>query len=157
MRIQPVNVATVVAALMAMLANHPDIGLKGITIEACAEPPEDPGSEGYIGIYKGPNKFVPRVLGQGTGYRDQFISLAIHIRMSGYDDPQECNDALEEIVTNVLSALLSDCTIGGTVDNIAPNMEVQYPTILIDKKDKEYVQIANIFFDLETQVAIVEE
>lgn len=158
MSIQPVNIGSVTDAIRDMLLQHPEIGNVGVTVERSAEPPEDPGPEGYIGIYKGRVSFPPRVIGRGPGYRDQTIRLALSIRMSGYEDGDECETALENLLQNVVSCLLSDTSLRGTVDNIGEVFEIQYDTqVVIKDKDEEYLQIANLFFDALTTVNITED
>lgn len=146
----PVNIADVTSAVLAMLNEHPQIGNLGVTVERSAEPPDDPGTEGYVGLFKGSVRFEPRVLGHGSGYRQQRIRLALSVRMSGYESGEECEIALENLLTNVISCILSDSTLRGTVDEIGQDFEVQYP--LLRDKEEEFLQIANIFFEAITTV-----
>jgi hypothetical protein len=153
--ITPINVGDVTAALVAMLEEHPMIGNAGVTVDRSTEPPEDPGTSGYVGVFKGSMRFVPKTLGRGTGYREQNIRLALSIRMSGFEDGEEGEIALENLVVQVVSCLLSDTTLRGTVDNLGNDFEVQYP-LLKDKED-EFLQIANVFFEGLTNVRISED
>lgn len=153
--ITPVNVGDVTGAVMEMLSQHSEIGNLGVTVDRSTEPPEDPGTEGYVGVFKGSVSFPPRVLGRGSGYRDQRIRLALSVRMSGFNDGEEGEIALEKLLTSVISCILSDCTLRGTVDEIGPDFEVQYP-LLKDKED-EFLQIANVFFEALSNVKISED
>lgn len=152
----PTNVGQVSRAIQAMLNDHPSIGNEGVTIERSVEPPDDPGCEGYIGIYKGRCSLPIRTLGMGSGFRDHNLRFCLSVRMSGYEDGEECETALEDLLQHTVSCLLSDTSLRGTVENIGV-FEVEYDTVVINEKEKEYLQVANVFFEALSIVTVTED
>lgn len=152
--IVPINVSDISAAVQAMLNQHPNIGNLNVQVERCAEPPEIPGPEGWIGIYKGLVEYPSRTLGMGTGYRQQRVKMAMQVRMSNYESGEECEVALENLLQQCLSCLLSDPSLRGTVDTLDTDLAVQYPSF--EKGEDVWVQHANIFFTGVVNVNFVE-
>lgn len=156
--IRPINIGDITKAVQLMLIQHPDIGNVGVTVERSCEPSDDPGTEGYIGIYKGRASFSPRTIGVAPGFRNQDVRLALSIRMSGYEDGEECEEALEDLLQSTVSCLLSDTSLRGTVDNIGETFEIQYLTdVIVKDKDEIYLQVANLFFEAQTTVNVTED
>ncbi len=152
--IVPINVGEVTSAVVQMFEEHPDIGQSNVTVERSTEPTEDPGTEGWVGVFKGSVTFPPRTLGYGSGYREQIIRLAASVRMSGFETGEDGETALENLVQKVVSCLLSDCTLRGTVLELSEDFEVQYPTL--NSKEEEFLQVANVFFEAIARVQFVE-
>jgi hypothetical protein len=154
MIIIPVNIGDVTSAVLEMLQTHPQIGLAGVEVVRSEEPPEQAGPEGFVGIYRGRVRYNSRTLGMGQGYRRQRIELAVHVRMTHYGSGEECETSLENLVTQVLSCILSDESLKGTVDVLDEEIEVQYPTP--QRGEEVYLQSANIFFNGVVNVNVQE-
>jgi len=153
--IKAVDVGEVTRAILQMLNDHPAIGNSNVAIERSGEPPDDPGPFGWVGIYRSQASFNPRALGYGSGYRDHKIRLCVHVRMSNLDSPEGCEDDIETLIANIVGTILSDETLKGTVDNLAPEFTVQYQKQQIEPdkdEDAYWIQVANIFFEAETTV-----
>lgn len=142
--ITPTNVSDVTGAVLAMLNEHPSVGNLGVLVERSAEPPEIPGPEGWIGIYKSSIEYPSRTLGMGSGFRQQRIKLVLHVKMSNYNSGEDCEVALEALLQQCVSCLLSDTSLRGTVDVLDTDLQVQYPSF--DRNEQVWVQPANIFF-----------
>lgn len=143
MTIRPTNVSEVTQALAAMLLEHPEIGNLGTVIERSAEPPDQPGPEGWIGIFKSGIEYPSRTLGMGNGFRQQRIGLAMHVMMSNLDSGEACEDSLELLLQRTLSCILSDTSLRGFVDVLDSDLQIRYPSF--DKLENIWVQTADIF------------
>lgn len=154
MMILPINVSEISAAVEDMLTEHPNIGNVGVLVERSAEPPEIPGPEGWVGIYKGLIEYPSRTLGMGTGLRQQRVKMALHVRMSNYDSGKDCEIALEALLQQCISCLLSDTSLRGQVDTLDTDLTVQYPSF--DKGEEVWVQHANVFFTGVVNVTVTE-
>jgi hypothetical protein len=142
--ILPTNVSDICAAVKQMLLEHPNIGNLNVAVERAAEPPEIPGIEGWVGVYKGTIQYPSRTLGMGAGFRQQRVKLALHVLMSNYESGEECEVALEGLLQNCVSCLLSDTSLRGTVEVLDTDFEVQYPDFI--RGDNVWIQSASIFF-----------
>lgn len=141
--IHSINVADITKAVVQSLTEDLAIGGAGAQVERSENFETPDGVKGYVGVYRDRVTFTPRTLGNGSGYRQQNTSLVVLMRESGYDSGEKCEDALEELVANVMRVILSDETLRGTVD-VLDNIEVRY-----DKYDQEgglYTQTAGLFF-----------
>ena len=116
--VTPVNVATVTAALVAQLANWPGVADLKARVESAEQLNETPGRCPWIGVYRDSVKFVVKTLGYGSGARNQHISLVLAVQESDPVSGEKCEARLEALLQQVLGALLTDVTIGGTVQVI---------------------------------------
>lgn len=141
--ILPTDVSEITRAIEAMLLEHPQIGNLGTAIERSAEPPEQPGTEGWIGIFKTGIEYPSRTLGMGSGFRQQRIGIALHVLMSHYGSGAECEESLELLLQRVISCLLSDTSLRGLVDVLDSDMKILYPSF--ERFENIWVQAANVF------------
>lgn len=148
--IEPLNASEVTKAVVVMLHDAATVGGEGVRVERSEEWDTQPETKGWVGVYRESQRFPPRVLGMGSGFREQRVGLVALIRESNHASGADCEDALELLLQRVVSVLLSDPTLRGTVHNLADEFEVRY-----DKYDKVggvFVQTAALFFTGVVQV-----
>lgn len=130
----PINVAEVTQSVVDMLIS--DARLVGVTVERSEEVNKTPNSEGWVGIYRAGIKYVTRAIGAGVG-RQQQVSLVVLTQRSDMRSGKDCEDALEDLNQRVLSVILTDESLKGTVDALDPNnFEIRY---------ESYNKIGNLF------------
>ena len=127
MNILPVSVSVVTKAVERRL--QLDERLADVNIERSAEINEIPSRCPWVGIYRAECAFPHRALGTGiAGWRGQRVNVAILAQDSDPKAGDACEDRVNELVDKVLSALLSDTTLGGAVqalDEVTVRVELQ--------------------------------
>lgn len=143
MIITPVNVSEITRSVYEILRDDPTIGGAGVLIERSGEIQKVPTVSGWVGIYRDSVSYPPRTLGLGTGYRNQLIRLFLLLHESDPTSGEECEDRLESLLQRVVSALLSNESLKGTVDTLDEFSVVQQS---YDKQDNMFFQYARINF-----------
>jgi len=141
MWLQPVDVSRITRGVETML--RADVRLSDVTITRSEEITRDPSQCPWIGIYRAGIKYPPRVLGLGQGFREQRCELVLLIQQADGSGGAECEIALEKLVQDVLSAFLSDPTLGGTVNGF-DEVEIRYPDY--QRTADAYMQTAALYF-----------
>lgn len=147
MTITPVNVSTITSAIESLLTNHND--LQDVLVERSTEINELPHRCPWVGIYRSGVEYPLRTLGMGSGFRGQRISFVLMAQHSDATSGEECEERLEQLIVNVIGALLSDPSLNGTVDTL-DEFSVEYVDYL--QTDAGYVQTAGIYFTALTSV-----
>ena len=117
--ITPVNTALIAKAVQSMLlAWQPllDLGVQAVSRGEYLN--ETPGMCPWVGIYPLGEEYVSRTLGLGAGFRMQHTGFAVIVQATDNSSGQACQDALEGLKQAVISCLLSDPSLGGTVQVI---------------------------------------
>jgi hypothetical protein len=140
--IVPTNVSEITQAIETMLNDSLDVGQAGVLVERSAEERLTPTEHGWVGIYRDGINYPPRTLGMGSGYRNQEIRLYLLVQESDPSSGDECEDRLETLLQKVVGVLLSDPSLGGTV-NTLDAFSVTYRGF---KGDAGYMQMARIDF-----------
>lgn len=139
MNFKPLNISVITAGISALLTK----ALPQLTVERSAEVNELPHRCPWVGIYRSGVEYPLRTLGMGSGFRGQRINLVLMVQNSDATSGEECEERLEELIVNVIGALLSDPTLNNTVDGL-DEFSVQYVDYL--QTDAGYVQTAGIYF-----------
>ncbi len=147
MTITPVNVSDVTEKIVEILKDNAE--LSDATIERSEEVNEIPGRCPWICVYRAGVDYPIRTLGLGAGYRRQRIEFIIYAQQADGTDAEECEVLLEQLIVHVISALLSDPTLGGKVDTL-DEFSVRY--VDYDKTENGYMQTAAIYFTAITSV-----
>jgi hypothetical protein len=148
--IQTVNVADVQSALGVQLTQWPGvIDMTELVIKHGEKPPDSETECPWIGVYCVEHNLPMRTLGMGSGFRYQRMSFWLVCKEASPNSGNECAAKLETLVQLALSAVLSDCSLGGTVDTI-DDMRVRYPEW--GKVAGVYLQTAVIQFTAQTTV-----
>lgn len=140
--IVPTNVSEITRAIQSMLNDSPDVGQAGVLVERSGEERLSPTANGWVGIYRDGIDYPPRTLGMGSGYRNQLIRLYLVLQETDPTSGDECEDRLEELLQKVVGVLLSDPSLGGTVQTLDA-FTVTYRAF---KGDYGYMQMARVDF-----------
>lgn len=153
MLIKTVNVADVQSALGMQLATWPDIiDMSTLVIQHGEKPPDSETRCPWVGIYCIGHEMPPRVLGVGAGMRYQRITFWAVCKEASPNNGNECAAKLEALIQMIGSAILSDCSLRGTVDTVE-TLKVSYPEW--GKQAGVYVQTAVIQFTAQTTVQAI--
>jgi hypothetical protein len=140
--IVPTNVSGITQAIESMLNDSPNVGQAGVIVERSAEERKTPTAHGWVGIYREGISYPPRTLSMGSGYRMQEIRLYLLLQESDPSSGDECEDRLESLLQKVVGVLLSDPSLGGTVNTL----DAFSVTYALFKGDNGYMQMARIDF-----------
>jgi len=138
----PFNVSQVTKAIVTQL--RADHRLTDARIERSEEVNSIPSQCPWIGVYRQSVQYPSRTLGLGTGYRGQRVGVMLLLQQADPSSGEACEQALESLVQTVLSVLMTDSTIGGSVMTI-DEIEVQYPDYQ-KTADSVFMQTAAIYF-----------
>ncbi len=150
MIVSAIDVSSITGAIYAMLTDAPSVGGMGVIVEVAEQINEGPTDNGWVGIYHERLRFPARALGVAAGFRKQLTSLIVLIQASDPDSGQACGERLGELVKNVVSVVLNDTTLRGTVENIGEDLEVSYERY--EKGDDGYNQTAALYLVAEAYV-----
>lgn len=139
MQLVPFNTSTVSKALQAMLLRE----VQDAQVQRSEQIPEEPARCPWIGIYRADARYPIRTLGLGSGMRQQRLRFILLLKHADIRSGEACEEVLEDLVQRVLSALLSDTTIGGTVENL-DDLEVRYSDYQ-KAADKRFMQTAAVY------------
>lgn len=119
-----INTATVTAAVVAQLkAGLPaqtDAGLdyRDALITRREYVNRNPGLTPWIGVYPRRRSLAPRTLGNTATMWQATFEITVVVQATSRRSGEGAEDLLEEYHADVLAALESDRTLGGTVDMI---------------------------------------
>jgi hypothetical protein len=148
--ITPVNVADITDAVEQLLRNWQPLMSAGVdNVEDAEEINQDAGRCPWVGIYRSKIRYPSRTLGMGTGYRGQRVDLILVMQQFDPTSGKACARRLEDLIQMVIGAVLSDPSLGGTVDAL-DEFEVQYPDY--QRLDNGFFQTAFLFFTGVTNV-----
>ena len=125
--IQTVNVAAVQAALgNLLLTNGALMDMTALTIEHGEAIVESENQCPWVGVYCVGVTYDVRTLGFGAGMRYQRMQFWLVCKEQSPNSGSECTTKLETLVQAVNSAVLSDTSLGGTVD-VIEEFRTDYP------------------------------
>lgn len=145
-----ININTVTAAVKTLLDGNG-------TVAAWLNKPvvngdfinELPGQTPWVGVYRGGVKHNPRTLGMQPNNWESTITLKIVLQDTSYVSAADCESLLELHTKDIITALVTDTTIGNTVDMIN-NFDISYGYIDTDRESL-YYQTAIITFEAEVR------
>jgi len=100
----------------------------------------------WAGVYRGKIKFEPMTLGSVQNWEFKG-EVRVLLQVSNKESGEKCEDTLEDFVKAAHDAILSDTTIGGTVD-IVTGFEVEY-SYKEDERSGLHFQLATITYRFE--------
>lgn len=103
----------------------------------------------WIGVYRQSVQYPIRVLGTPGGFRGQQVELVLVVQEQDSSSGAACEERLEQLIMNTISALFDDVTFAGTCETI-DRLYVQYTSY--QQKDAAYMQTAMIYFTALTRV-----
>lgn len=123
--IQPVDIAAVGLAIKQLVKDSQAVQDTEAGVDLAEAVNEDPGKCPLVQIYPLRMPFPSRSIGIGAGYRGQNAEFVILCQEKHPTDGEACLIALGELVQGVTGALLSDPTLGGTVQMLG-DFEVEF-------------------------------
>ena len=111
--VDPIATARAIVAILKDSQAVQDVGVKNI--ERGEPLNEDPAKCPWIGVYPIRVPFPSRALGMGGGFRAENPEFAVVFQTTHPLDGAACQDELGALVQAGTSALLSDPSLGGTV------------------------------------------
>lgn len=128
-----------------MWDDDPDIGGAGVEVDRYEELSATPGAHGWACIYRERVDYPARTLGMGSGYRNQLIRLFAFVRESDPTSGEECGQRLDALLQKLVSSLLSDPSLKGTVQTLD-----EFSVIYFDYQKQDttgmYLQTAQLNF-----------
>lgn len=146
-----INLKTIVAATQAQLQADATIaGWLATNVERGTVVNEDPNRTPWVGVYRGGQDYSPRTLGSVNNW-EVSPSVKIVLQTTSLSDDFEVSDNMEQYVQDIIDAIMTDYTIGGTVDMINGfNVEYGYVN---DDRTKMFFQNAIITVNMEVATA----
>jgi hypothetical protein len=126
-KISTVNVAEVQAGLGELLKNWPALmDMTSLTIQHGERIADSETQCPWLGVYCVGVTYDIRTLGMGAGMRYQRMQFWIVCVEQSPNSGSECTQKLEALVQSANSAVLSDTSLGGTVQTIE-EFRTDYP------------------------------
>jgi len=143
-----INLSTILKALQAQLSSNVDVTeiFKKDKITRGQYINNDPSRCPWLGIYRGTTDFEPRTLGSVNNW-EAFPKAKIIVQAISYKSGEQAEELLEGYVEAVMDAVLTDTSIGNTVDMVT-GMQVEYG-YNEEVRETVYFQSAIITFNLE--------
>lgn len=120
------DTSQVLAAVEALLKASQGLALLEGRIERGGEINVNPDKAPWCGIYKFNGQFPIRTLGFGNGFRRQHFGVAIIVQNVSRTSGAACQDGLGQFEKAIVDAILSDTSLGGTMD-VVEEFNVSYP------------------------------
>lgn len=116
-----------------------------------AEPTnEDPTRCPWVGIYPLTDAFVPRALGVGQNIRLQTASILVLAQTAHVRSGEDCARELGALAKQVVSAILSDESVGGTLlELVEVSARYNYER---ERSSAQFMQTALITLDVTAPV-----
>lgn len=125
--------------------------LAAVTVTRSAPLNEMPSACPWIGVYRSQQELAPKTLGAYAGGMAHTATLIVVVQAAGGSSGDECEDLLEDLVSDTLGALLDDQSLRGTVQMIT-GMAVHYADY--SRVEGTYMQTAAIYVTVETRVTL---
>ena len=153
MTVRVLNTKALTNALKVQLEQWPKLADAGVTVESNMPINATTSRCPWIGIYQVSQNLPSKTLGMGSGFRRHRIQIALVLNESSMVSGEECEENMELLVSETLSALLSDYSIGGVVDVIDDQISVTYSSYRIE--GNSFFKEAVIQFGVVTTVLVV--
>lgn len=137
-----VNISSTTKKLLDILQLHPDLqGVKSILRSDFVNDNSDLAP--WIGIYRTKMTYEPRTLGKGfTSTWQGILEIQILIQEVSYDNGEQAEILLENLIQKVMRILFDNDTIGGTVDQIMKfDWEYQFQPSMEEEDSKAFFQM----------------
>lgn len=141
MNVKPVNTTTITQAVVDALKN--DARFSNIPVTRGEDNELSPDNCPWIGVYRLSCDYPQRLLTGAAGFRGQQVRVLILVTDANLGSGEACEDSIEKHVTNILSVLMSDTTLGGAVQML-DGFAVDYTTYT--RSGQYYMQTAAIQF-----------
>jgi hypothetical protein len=140
------NMSTVNAAVKVIL----DDALPTYNILRAPYTNQDADKCPWIGIYRGPSEYDPRVLGPGKGKKWRANNIIrLQVQAASSNSGQAAEEKLEQYIGEVTDALFTDPTLGGTVSTIV-GVSVDY-SFNEEQSETMYFHMATVDIKVEAR------
>ena len=129
-----INMATITAAVEELL--NRTSSLADVNISRAEPVNDDPDNCPWVGVYRQRQEYNPQTLGKDAGHRE-FVGSVIVIAQATHQSGAECEDELDELVQDVLSAIFTDTELRNTVDMVN-DCNVTYSYDAVNEDEEEY-------------------
>lgn len=119
-----INTAEVTAALVKQIGEHPDTIGFFKDIERGEYYNKDPGRTPWCGVYRTEMHYTPKVLGHHSRSWQALLTIRLVVQAHDVTGPG-AEDACEEAVQRVITAVLSDLTAQTTMEMLK-SIDVEY-------------------------------
>ena len=142
-----INMTNITEAMRAQLQADATIaGFLVVDVERGTVINEDPNRTPWLGVYRGKQEYVPRTLGSMNNW-EVTPTIRLVLREASAEHATAVEDQMESHVQAVINAVLTDETIGGTVDMVTGfTVEYGYSE---DDRSMMYFQTAIIEVSVE--------
>lgn len=144
--------SSVLDALRKMLLSWEAIADSHACVDVGEEVNVDPDKAPWIGIYSIKAVYPIRTLGMGNGFRQQREGIAVVVQNVSRTSGRECRKLLGSLQKSVVDCILSDTSIGATMD-VVDDFQVSYATVANQGKQVSF-QSAVITFTAVRQVGV---
>lgn len=151
MLIRTLNISEITEALSLQVGNWPALHDVNLCVEISEVINESASRTPWLGIYPTSVTYEERTLGLGAGYRRQAVEITMIIQAADITSGNSCHQTLGSLVGEATSAILSDSTLGGSVDTVG-SLQVRYD--YAQTGDNAYLQSAIITLTAERAVGI---
>lgn len=121
-----IDMATLSAQIAKQVGEWPALVTLGLNVDRSEAVNDDPNRTPWFCVYRQGVTFEARALGRGAGYRRQRATFILALQASSVRSGIDCETALEELVRETISALLSDESLGGLVDTLGELVTIEY-------------------------------
>lgn len=145
------NTASVTAALVTLISEHPDVMGRFKTIERGEYINKDPAITPWCGVYRTTVSYEPKQLGHHAQTWKSLLTIKLVVQAHA-GTGQQAEDDLEDAVQRVMTAVLSDLTIGNTVEMLKTlNIEYSYDETQSETLDYQWAFVTLVY---ETRTGI---
>ena len=121
------------------------------TIERSEFVNENPSLCPWLGIYRGDITYDPETLGLGDDAWEGRMVLRLVAQATNFNSGAEAEDQLEDYVNKIITKMLGDTTLAGTIDMIT-GIKVSY-SYIAEEEETIYFQAAIIELTLEVSTS----
>jgi len=147
-----INMYTITEALRDQLKNDPEasqISNREILVDEYVN--VNPSNAPWMCVYKGSMNLEPRTLGMGAGRYTASPEPRVLVQAVSYQSGEDCSSLLDYYVNTVLNAVVSDPTLGGTVDMVV-GFNIEYGYVEADRPSIHF-QTARITVNCEVRTS----
>jgi hypothetical protein len=146
-----INTAEVTAQLVAQLEQHPDIAGFFKNVERGEYYNTDPARTPWCGVYRTGIDYAPKVLGHHSRSWQALLKIRLIVQAHAGTGPA-AEDACEDAVQRVLTAVLGDLTVHTTMEMLK-SVAIEYS---YDPTESKTIDFQWAFIDLvyETRTGI---
>lgn len=119
-----INTATITAALVKQLSEHPELLGFFKDVERGEYVNKDPARTPWCGVYRTEVHYLPKALGHHSRSWQVLLTVKLVVQAHANTGP-EAEDACEEAVQRVMTAVLGDLTILATMDMLK-SIDIEY-------------------------------